>query len=86
MLQFKEIEVVSVICPRCGCIHRARKENCKSFDKYPNYHEARVLCTGDNCDGLNGKIWHWLNGADVYITGKVIEESYNHPDKYTIPY
>ena len=79
MLRFKSVELVEVLCPRCGGIHFAKKDSCKSFDNHPDYHEARVFCEGNKCDGLNGEMWTWLYGPACYVTGTVIEETYKHP-------
>lgn len=81
MLRTESVELVEVRCPRCGGIHTAKKDSCKSFDNHPDYHEARVFCEGNKCDGFNGEIWTWLYGPACYVTGTVIEETYKHPCK-----
>ena len=84
-MNFKEIEIVDVMCLRCNHIHSAKKENCKESKKYPGHYTCRVLCTGDPCDGMNGKIWHMMHGPDCYVIGFVVPESYKHPSKRIIP-
>ena len=81
MFRTKIVELVEVLCPRCGCIHMAKKDDCKSFDNHPDYHEAKVFCEGNKCDGFNGEMWRWLYGPARHITGVVIEETYKHPCK-----
>ena len=84
-MQFKEIELVEVSCPRCGMIHCTKKENCEESKKYPGRYYARVFCTGNPCDGMNGMIWHMIHGPDCYVTGEVIPETFKHPIKRTFP-
>lgn len=81
MFRTESVELVEVLCSRCGGIHVAKKDDCKSFNNHPDYHEAKVFCGGNQCDGFNGEIWRWLHGPARYTTGVVIEETYKHPYK-----
>lgn len=84
-MKFKNVYLVEVVCPRCGNVHVARKECCLESKKHPGVYSARVLCSGDECDGMNGEIWKWLHGKEKYVTGKVIPDSYLHPIKRVVP-
>lgn len=77
----KNIELVEAFCLRCNMVHVAKKENCKQYGPSGKWY-AKVFCTGNPCDGMNGKIWHLMHGPDRYVTGEVLD--YEHPIKRTI--
>lgn len=78
-MKTKIIEIVEVECPRCKMIHPAKKSDCRCSSQGTFY--ARVRCTGNTCDGMNGELWRWLHGPDRYVIGRVID--FHHPRKVT---